>query len=94
MAPVCCRPLFSLTGPQFSALMALNVSWAAGRLLLAELEDEAQWADAFARSQDVIGKLADEALAEFVSGNTRPSLQPLPIRKWDIAVIDVSVRFP
>jgi len=40
------------------------------RLLLAELEDEAQWADAFARSQDVLGKLADEALAEFVSGDT------------------------
>ena len=40
------------------------------RLLLAELEDEAQWADSFARSQDVLGKLADEALAEFVSGDT------------------------
>ena len=40
------------------------------RLLLAELEDEAQWADAFARSQDLLGKLADEALAEFVTGDT------------------------
>ena len=43
---------------------------AVARLLLAELEDEAQWADAFARSQDVLGKLADEALAEFVAGDT------------------------
>ena len=40
------------------------------RLLLAELEDEVQWADAFARSEDLLGKLADEALAEFVSGDT------------------------
>ena len=32
--------------------------------------DEAQWADAFARSQDALAKLADETLAEFVAGDT------------------------
>jgi len=43
---------------------------AVARLLLAELEDEAQWAEAFARSQDALAKLADETLAEFVAGDT------------------------
>ncbi len=37
---------------------------------MAELEDEAQWADAFARSQDALAKLADETLSEFVAGDT------------------------
>jgi hypothetical protein len=40
------------------------------RLLLAELESEARWADAFARSQDVLAKLADDALKEFLAGET------------------------
>ena len=40
------------------------------RFLLAKLESEAQWADAFARSQDVLAKLADEALEEFIAGET------------------------
>ena len=39
-------------------------------LLLAELESEARWADAFERSQDALAKLADEALAEFRAGET------------------------
>lgn len=43
---------------------------AVARILMAELEDEAQWADAFARSQDALAKLADETLAEFVAGDT------------------------
>lgn len=43
---------------------------AVARLLMAEIEDEAQWADAFARSQDAIAKLADQTLAEFVAGDT------------------------
>jgi len=43
---------------------------AVARLLMAELEDEAQWTDAFARSQDALAKLADETLAEFVAGDT------------------------
>ena len=40
------------------------------RFLMAELESEARWADAFARSQDALGKLADEALEEFRAGKT------------------------
>jgi len=43
---------------------------AVARLLMAELEDEARWANAFARSQDGLAKLADETLAEFVAGDT------------------------
>ena len=43
---------------------------AVARILMAELEDEAQWADAFARSQDALAKLADETLEEFVAGDT------------------------
>ena len=40
------------------------------RLLLAELESEAQWANSFARSQDVLAKLANEAHAEYLTGET------------------------
>lgn len=40
------------------------------RFLLAELESEARWSQAFARSQDVLAKLADEALEEFRAGKT------------------------
>ncbi len=35
------------------------------RQLLAELASERRWSEAFANSQDQLGKLADEALAEF-----------------------------
>ena len=38
--------------------------------LLAELESEARWAEAFAQSQDALAKLADEALEEFKAGKT------------------------
>ncbi len=44
------------------------------RFLLAKLESEAQWADAFARSQDVLAKLADEALEEFIAGSGHSEL--------------------
>jgi len=40
------------------------------RRLLADLESEARWADAFAGSQDLLAKLADEALEEFIAGET------------------------
>lgn len=39
-------------------------------ILLEELEDESRWQKAFAKSQDQLGKLADEALAEFRAGKT------------------------
>jgi hypothetical protein len=41
-------------------------------VILAELEDERRWADAFAQSQDALERLADEALAEDRHGDTRP----------------------
>ena len=41
-------------------------------LLLAELDSERHWAQAFAGTQDQLGALADEALREFDAGETRP----------------------
>jgi hypothetical protein len=38
------------------------------RQLLADLASERRWSEAFANSQDQLGKLADEALAEFEAG--------------------------
>jgi hypothetical protein len=40
-------------------------------LILEELEDEARWEAAFARSQDALAKLAAEALAEDGAGRTQ-----------------------
>lgn len=41
------------------------------RLLLLELEDESQWDQAFASSQDVLADLADKALEEHSTGRSR-----------------------
>jgi hypothetical protein len=41
-------------------------------ILLDELASERRWARAFARSQKQLGRLADEALAEFHEGKTVP----------------------
>jgi hypothetical protein len=38
------------------------------RQVLAEIASERRWSEAFANSQDQLGKLADEALAEFDAG--------------------------
>ena len=43
---------------------------AVASLLLAELESERRWTQAFASSQDQLGTLADEALREFEAGET------------------------
>jgi hypothetical protein len=40
--------------------------------LLAELDDEKRWRQSFARSQDVLSKLAAEARKEHAAGKTRP----------------------
>lgn len=40
-------------------------------VLLDEIEDEARWKDLFARSQDVLARMADEALAENRAGMTQ-----------------------
>ncbi len=45
---------------------------AVATMLLAELESERQWDDAFARSQDFLATLADEAIAEDAAGKTEP----------------------
>ena len=44
------------------------------RFLLAEMESERQWIEAFARpeSEELLGRLADEALLEHRAGQTRP----------------------
>ncbi|MEW6492562.1 MAG: hypothetical protein AB1589_08645 [Cyanobacteriota bacterium] len=39
--------------------------------ILEELEDEARWDRAFSQSQDMLAKLAAEALAEDQAGNTQ-----------------------
>ena len=40
--------------------------------VLDELRSEKRWAKAFADSEDVLARLADEALAETRAGNTTP----------------------
>ncbi len=40
--------------------------------ILADLEDERRWTEAFARSPDVLSALADEARAEQRAGRTLP----------------------
>jgi hypothetical protein len=42
------------------------------RWLLEELEDELKWSAAFAGSQEVLSKLADEALKERRDGHAEP----------------------
>mgnify|MGYP000509980719 CR=1 FL=1 len=39
-------------------------------LILEELEDEIQWNEAFANSQDALARLAAEAMAEHRAGKT------------------------
>lgn len=39
--------------------------------ILEEIEDERRWEESFARSQDVLERLTDEALAEHRAGNTQ-----------------------
>lgn len=41
-------------------------------ILLDELASEHRWSASFAKSQDVLAKLAEEALAEHASGQTKP----------------------
>lgn len=42
------------------------------RILLEDLAAEENWDQAFATSQDELAVLADEAIAEFEQGETRP----------------------
>ena len=41
-------------------------------IVLEELASEQRWAESFAKSQDLLAKLAGEALAEHAAGRTKP----------------------
>jgi len=45
---------------------------ALARWLIAEVISEKKWEKAFAESEDVLDKLANEALAEHAQGKTKP----------------------
>jgi hypothetical protein len=45
---------------------------ALARMILAEIEDEKRWDEAFAGSQDMLAAMAEEAIAEHRAGKTRP----------------------
>ena len=48
-----------------------NEQDAIAAMILAELEDERHWDEAFARSPDVLAKLAAEAMVEYRVGKTQ-----------------------
>ncbi len=50
---------------------------ALGTLLLDEMQSEPRWADSFSKSQDLLKSLAQDALAEFKAGKTKPLDQSL-----------------
>ena len=41
-------------------------------IVLEELASEQRWAQSFSKSQDLLAKLADKALAEHAAGGTKP----------------------
>jgi hypothetical protein len=41
-------------------------------ILLEEIASERRWSESFAKSQDALAKLAEEALAEYAAGRTTP----------------------
>ncbi len=41
-------------------------------ILLEELASEQKWNDLFSQSQDALAKMAEEALAEYRAGKTKP----------------------
>lgn len=48
-----------------------NEQDAIAAMILAELEDECRWDETFARSPDILAKLAAEAMAEYRAGKTQ-----------------------
>ncbi len=56
----------------FAAASKLPEQDAFASLLLAELDSERRWTEAFAATPDQLSALADEALCEFGSGQTKP----------------------
>ena len=45
---------------------------AVAAILLEELASEQRWAASFAKSQDRLAKLAEQAVAEYTAGRTKP----------------------
>lgn len=45
---------------------------AVAAILLEELASEQRWAESFAKTQDQFAKLAEEAIAEYKAGRTKP----------------------
>jgi hypothetical protein len=45
---------------------------AVAAVLLEELASEQRWSESFAKSQDLLAKLAEKALAEHAAGRTKP----------------------
>ena len=57
------KEVAKLPAPEQDALAAI---------LLEELVSEQRWSKSFEKSQDVLSKLAEEALAEHAAGKTKP----------------------
>ena len=45
---------------------------AVAAIVLEELASEQRWSESFAKSQDALAKLAEQALAEYDAGRTKP----------------------
>ena len=52
--------------------LPLSEQDAVAAILLQEMAAEQRWSDSFAKSQDALEKLAQEALAEHRAGQTKP----------------------
>ena len=66
-----CNPMTELLEQAITKVKKLsNVEQdAIAALIFEELEDEARWDETFEKSQDVLARLAEEALAEERAGN-------------------------
>ncbi len=64
----------SLLKKAFDAASSLPIDRqdAIAKLILAEIEDEKRWEEAFAGSQDKLADMAAEAIAEHKARKTRP----------------------
>jgi hypothetical protein len=45
---------------------------AVAAIVIEELASEQRWTDSFAKSQDLLAKLAEKALADHAAGRTKP----------------------
>jgi hypothetical protein len=68
------RPMSQLLDKAISAVAKLPASEqdAVAAILLEELASEKRWSESLAGSQDALAKLAEQALAEYVAGRTKP----------------------